>query len=57
MELISKFQVYLSDLIKPDVINRCNDLFFQAFKNPKNKEPINYRDVNTKKKGGYNDFS
>jgi hypothetical protein len=54
MEKISKHHpIYLSDLIKPDIINRCGELLKQAFRDLTIKEPVNIKGLNTKEKELY----
>lgn len=43
MELIRKQPVYLSDLIKPDIINRCGELLNKSFQELIIKEPVNLK--------------
>ena len=43
MELISEHPVYLSDLLKPEIIERCGYLLKQSYQDLIIKEPVNIR--------------
>ncbi|HXI01474.1 MAG TPA: hypothetical protein VNI52_14490 [Sphingobacteriaceae bacterium] len=53
MELIRKEPVYLADLIKPDIIDRCGKLLDQAFKDLIIKEPVNLKDLTGREREFY----
>jgi len=53
MELIRKQPVYLSDLTKPDIINRCGDLLKKAYQDLIIKEPVNIRGLTIREKELY----
>lgn len=53
MELISKHPIYLSNLLKPEIIERCGCLLKKAYKDLIIKEPVNLRGMKTNERELY----